>query len=93
MASSIRLLLSACVIVVLLAACSTPAREVTVGRSHRLLEDSTRSHWSGEGARPIAMTLWYPADANTLETDWSIGPSSTRIWTSDRTQDESLGAD
>jgi predicted dienelactone hydrolase len=74
MTASIRLLFSAGLVLLLLAACSQSAREVAVGRSHRLLEDSARPHWSGQGARPIAMTLWYPAAVNTVETEWSIGP-------------------
>lgn len=50
------------------------AHEVTVGRSHRLLEDPARPHGSGNGARPIAITLWYPAASGTKETDWAAGP-------------------
>lgn len=62
--------------VLALAVCSdaTIAREVTVGRSHRLLEDTARPHASGEGARPVAVTLWYPAASSAEETDWSAGP-------------------
>lgn len=68
------LLLTAGMLALSLCSCTPASHEVTVGRSHRLLEDPTRPHGSGFGARPVAVTLWYPAASGAEETDWSIGP-------------------
>jgi predicted dienelactone hydrolase len=49
-------------------------RPIPVGRLHLGLDDPTRSHWSGEGQRPIAATVWYPAAAGSEESSWTAGP-------------------
>jgi len=43
------------------------------GRLYRAYEDPARSHWSGTGARPLVVTVWYPAAAGSEEQDWSLG--------------------
>lgn len=44
-----------------------------VGRSHRLYVDAQRPHWSGEGPRPLATTIWYPAAQGSAATPWRAG--------------------
>ena len=50
-----------------------PNREVHVGRLHLALSDSERSNWSGDGPRPLATTVWYPASSENPEQAWSAG--------------------
>ena len=58
----------------LAAGCADPStRSVPVGRMHRAFVDSTRPAWEGEGARPLAATVWYPAAPGSVESNWSIG--------------------
>lgn len=38
--------------------------ERAIGRVERLYEDTTRSDWSGADPRPLATTIWYPADVD-----------------------------
>jgi predicted dienelactone hydrolase len=46
---------------------------VPVGMSSRDFEDSDRNQWGGEGARPLATTLWYPTDATQSDFEITIG--------------------
>ena len=48
-------------------------RDIKVGRLQRAFVDTTRSDWSGEGARPLAATIWYRARDDSTETDWKGG--------------------
>lgn len=58
----------------LAAACAPPPeRAAPVGRAHAGFVDPSRPAWRGEGARPLATTLWYPAAPGTRETAWRIG--------------------
>ncbi len=58
----------------LIAGCDgQPERKVPVGRLHLALEDAQRSHWSGTGARPVSVTMWYPAADGALESVWEAG--------------------
>ena len=50
-----------------------PNREVHVGRLHLALTDSDRRSWSGDGPRPLATTVWYPASSENPEQAWSAG--------------------
>ena len=50
-----------------------PERTTPVGRMHRAFVDAERPAWQGDGARPLAATVWYPAARGSVETDWSIG--------------------
>ena len=50
-----------------------PNREVHVGRLHLALTDSDRRSWSGDGPRPLAATVWYPALSEYPEQAWSAG--------------------
>ena len=60
-------------IVVALSSCSPQSdRNGSVGRTHKLFFDDTRSSWLGEGQRPLAATIWYPATRTSEETDWNI---------------------
>ncbi|MFN7213175.1 MAG: alpha/beta hydrolase family protein [Lysobacteraceae bacterium] len=49
-----------------------PDREGPVGRMHRAYFDGERANWQGESSRPIAATVWYPAAADSIETDWTV---------------------
>jgi predicted dienelactone hydrolase len=54
------------------AGCSAPVeRDLKVGRLHRAFVDSERTNWAGDGPRPIAATVWYPASADSVESEWS----------------------
>lgn len=56
------------------AGCSVPAdRDVKVGRIHRAYVDTERTNWAGDGPRPIAATVWYPASTDSVESDWKAG--------------------
>lgn len=58
----------------LIAGCGDrPERAVPVGRLHLALEDAQRSHWSGTGARPVSVTMWYPAADGAQEAEWRAG--------------------
>lgn len=67
-----------------------PEREVPVGRLHLMLKDAQRSHWSGIGARPISVTMWYPAADGTQESEWADGvfifgrSASQAVWRYER---------
>lgn len=50
-----------------------PQRATPVGRVHRAFADAERPAWQGDGVRPLAATVWYPAAAGSVESDWSIG--------------------
>ena len=50
-----------------------PARSTPVGRMHRAFVDAGRPPWQGDGVRPLAATVWYPAAPGSVESDWSIG--------------------
>ena len=50
-----------------------PNRDVHVGRLHLALTDSDRRSWSGDGPRPLAATVWYPASSENPEQAWSAG--------------------
>lgn len=54
--------------------CSTPSdRDQEVGRLHRAYTDIERTNWAGDGPRPLATTVWYPASASSTESRWSAG--------------------
>ena len=54
--------------------CSTSGdREATVGRLHRAYVDAERTNWAGDGSRPLATTVWYPASADSIEAKWNAG--------------------
>lgn len=56
------------------AGCSeTTDRDAKVGRLHRAYVDTDRSNWDGSGPRPIATTVWYPAAADSVESEWKVG--------------------
>lgn len=63
------------VIAVLLAvSCGdAPSRDVPTGRLHLAFADAKRSNWSGDGPRPLAATVWYPASPEASEEEWSAG--------------------
>ena len=50
-----------------------PNREQPVGRLHLALSDDERSSWMGDGPRPLAATVWYPASSEHAEQLWSAG--------------------
>jgi len=50
-----------------------PNREVHVGRLHLALTDPDRRRWSGDGPRPLAATVWYPASSESPEHEWRAG--------------------
>lgn len=55
-------------------ACASPTnRSAPVGRLTRTYEDSLRTDWSGAAPRPLAATVWYPAAAGSVESDWQAG--------------------
>lgn len=49
-----------------------PQRQIPVGRTHQLFYDNSRSNWLNNNARPLAATIWYPADATAKEQAWNI---------------------
>jgi len=56
------------------AACSrSPERERPVGRTTLFYEDAERKSWTGEGPRPLHTTVWYPAERQATETEWTVG--------------------
>lgn len=58
----------------LLTACSEPAdRDAKVGRLHRAYVDAARTNWADSGPRPLAATVWYPAGAGSVESEWRVG--------------------
>src|SRR5699024_6436713 len=62
------------VAVALAVSCSdAPSRDVPVGRLHLSYTDAKRSNWSGDGPRPLAATVWYPASPEAAEEEWSAG--------------------
>lgn len=44
-----------------------------VGRLQRAWLDPARANWRGDGPRPLLATVWYPAAAASLPTDWRGG--------------------
>ncbi len=59
----------------LLAGCHAPdVRDLPVGRTVLNWEDDARASWAGEGARPMATIVWYPAGGEAREEPWSVGP-------------------
>lgn len=50
-----------------------PERKNPVGREFRSFFDTERVSWLGEGSRPLATTIWYPASLNSVESEWNIG--------------------
>ncbi len=50
-----------------------PGRDIPVGRLHLALVDTERSNWAGDGPRPLAATLWYPASPEASEEEWRAG--------------------
>ena len=50
-----------------------PNRENHVGRLHLALTDSDRRNLSGDGPRPLAATVWYPASSENPEQEWRAG--------------------
>lgn len=54
--------------------CSAPAdRDAKVGRLHRAYVDASRANWAGDGPRPLATTVWYPASSESIESRWTAG--------------------
>lgn len=35
-------------------------------------QDDSRRQWSGEGARPLTTTVWYPAAASARQSEWTV---------------------
>lgn len=50
-----------------------PEAQTQVGRLQRAWLDPERTNWRGDKPRPIAATVWYPASADSLPTDWRAG--------------------
>lgn len=50
---------------------SDPATQV--GRLQRAWSDPERTNWRGDRPRPIAATVWYPASAESVPTEWRAG--------------------
>lgn len=48
-------------------------RETAVGRQHRAYVDDARANWDGDAARPLSTTVWYPAAADSSESERRIG--------------------
>ena len=62
------------VVSLLAASCGdAPNREQPVGRLHLALSDNDRTSWSGDGPRPLAATVWYPASSDHPEQPWRAG--------------------
>ncbi|MFS8085639.1 MAG: alpha/beta hydrolase family protein [Acidobacteriota bacterium] len=40
---------------------------------HRAYVDASRTNWAGDGLRPLATTVWYPASAESVESAWTAG--------------------
>ena len=51
----------------------TPAVSAEVGRLHRAWIDPARTNWRGDGPRPLAATVWYPATPGPPAVDWRAG--------------------
>ncbi len=51
----------------------TTEREVKVGRQHKLYHDPSRLAWDGVQPRPLAATIWYPAQPDVQEALWQAG--------------------
>jgi len=68
-----RLLVLIAVAVGLAACAGAPERERPVGRVGLSLTDSERPSWIGQGDRPLATTVWYPAVQGTEEVEWTVG--------------------
>lgn len=50
-----------------------PDRLSSIGRMHLSFEDPERDNWSGDGARPIQATVWYPASPEIESQEWKVG--------------------
>ena len=58
----------------LLSGCSEPInRDTNVGRLHRAYVDTARTNWANDGPRPLSATVWYPAAAGSVESEWQVG--------------------
>lgn len=69
-----RLVILLIVAIVGLPACAgAPDRERPVGRVGLALTDSQRPSWTGQGNRPLATTVWYPAAEGAEEVEWKVG--------------------
>jgi len=53
-------------------ATDAPDHDVTIGRIHRAYIDPDRTNWDGDAPRPIAATIWYPADSSSAASEWTI---------------------
>lgn len=60
-------------LIALCAACADAPERAPVGRLHRAWVDEARPAWSGDGARPLSTTVWYPAAAGSAESPWTAG--------------------
>ncbi|WP_406671973.1 alpha/beta hydrolase family protein [Natronospira sp.] len=69
----IRVLLLLAMLLAAFACSGDPAANSTVGRAHLALEDAERSHWSGDGSRPLQTTVWYPAPPEVAGEEWRGG--------------------
>ena len=49
-----------------------PARANPVGLMSVRYEDAARREWGGEGKRPLATAVWYPAVPGSPEAEWSV---------------------
>lgn len=59
----------AVVLPIILLGCDAVEDKPEIGMAHRLIFDDSRENWLSDGARPIAMTLWYPAQSQALSRD------------------------
>lgn len=57
-------------------ALSAPAL-AQVGQQQRLWSDPARQAWGSEAARPLSLTLWYPAEADSPARTMPAGPFAT----------------
>lgn len=49
-----------------------PNRDHPVGREHRTYVDKERMSWVNNSNRPLATTVWYPAELNADEKPWNV---------------------
>lgn len=61
-------------------AAQAPAPSPVVGMDQRMIQDSSRRSWAGTGDRPVAVTLWYPADASADQRPVTIGPPDAPLF-------------
>ena len=55
-----------------------------VGMKVRLFTDESRTDWAGTAARPLLTMVWYPAEANAVEKEITIGAPDKPLFLSGR---------